>query len=523
MIEMKLRVLIAAMIPVIIFGATFSQASIYDQAEVNENAEWVLMFYQNGDNAISSAIDIGLNLLKSVGSTDQIKIAVLIDKNQVNDTKLYYLEGTTAVEQTWPQESDMSDPETLIQFCRKVMNDFPSNHYCLEITANKGSGWQGINFDDHSDGIMMTMPDLFDAFDEITDNGCMKFDVILLQSCLGGNLELRYQVNQFCEYYVGYADCGLVGDIPFDQITSALIDQPSMDARALAIKMVDVFTPQKIQRIYQAFGATESAELLNLADAIDSLAEWFINHLDTIGDDIAISLEDTRLYGLQFNIDYYVDIVDFLDRLSINDAEYIALRENVLSCVDESVVASVTLEGYSSCGFNMYFPNEKDDFNSALRYDHTLPSLYEDTLFATDTLWDDFLKICYGIDDNSPPSIPSIKGPVRGKFGEEKEYILTASDVDNDDICFIVDWGDGTSDWTKLVSVDDETITSHIWEERGSYIIKARCIDQFGQESDWASLEVSMPRYEPHIYFIEEHFPLLFKFLSSSNFFKTLY
>jgi hypothetical protein len=56
------------------------------------------------------------------------------------------------------------------------------------------------------------------------------------------------------------------------------------------------------------------------------------------------------------------------------------------------VIAKVTLEGYPSCGFNFYIPNKKDDYNDALRYDHALPSPYEETLFAIDTNWDEFLK-----------------------------------------------------------------------------------------------------------------------------------
>ena len=49
--------------------------SIQHRGEANENAEWVLMFYQNGDNKISSYIDICLDLIENVGATDDVKIA----------------------------------------------------------------------------------------------------------------------------------------------------------------------------------------------------------------------------------------------------------------------------------------------------------------------------------------------------------------------------------------------------------------------------------------------------------------
>lgn len=207
-----------------------NQASIIAEKTgiTNMSSEWVVMFYQNGDNKLSPYIDVCLDLIETVGATDDVKIAVLIDKKPLNDTKLYYYDGKTAVEQEWSLESDMSDPDTLVQFAEKVMNDYPANHYCLEITANKGSGWQGVCWDEHGDGIMITMPEIYGALDEITENGCFKLDVILIQTCLGGNLEFQYQVRQFCDYYVGYADCGLVGDIPFDDILADLVEYPSM-------------------------------------------------------------------------------------------------------------------------------------------------------------------------------------------------------------------------------------------------------------------------------------------------------
>src|SRR4030042_2380240 len=83
--------------------------------EKGSESKWVIMFYQNGDNQLSSYIDICLDLIEKVGANDDVKIAVLIDKKQLNDTRLYYYDGTIAVEQEWPLESDMSVPETLVQ------------------------------------------------------------------------------------------------------------------------------------------------------------------------------------------------------------------------------------------------------------------------------------------------------------------------------------------------------------------------------------------------------------------------
>ena len=467
---------------------------VFQSHKQNDNVNWVLMFYQNGDNKLSNYIDICLDQIETVGATDDVKIAVLIDKKPLNDTTLYYYDGTAAVEQDWPAESDMSDPETLVQFAEKVMSDFPSDHYCLEITANKGSGWQGICYDEHGDGIMITMPELHNALDTITENGCFKLDVLLIQTCLGGNLEFRYQVRQFCDYYVSYADCGLVGDMPFDSILADVVANPSMSTEQFAITVVDQFTPQQVENIYQAMGATDSTKLDDIAMSIDELAIWLYENIDTYKDDIQSALEETRKYGLQFYIDYYIDLKDFLEHLTIDNSDYLDIKNTVLDNIEESVIAKVALEGYPSCGFNFYFPNEKDDYNDALRYNHALPSPYEETFFAIDTNWDEFLKTFLDIPNNTPPDIPTIDGPSKGKPNEEYKYILYADDPQSDNVCFYVDWGDDTNEWTDLVSSGEETTVSHTWDAKGTYEIKVKSIDQYSDESDWATLEVSMPK-----------------------------
>lgn len=498
----------------LVSGAQASQIITENGSE----SKWVIMFYQNGDNQLSSYIDICLDLIETVGATDDVKIAVLIDKKQLNDTRLYYYDGTIAVEQDWPLESDMSDPETLVQFAEKVMSDFPSDNYCLEITANKGSGWQGISYDENGDGIMITMPELYDALDTITDNGCFKLDVLLIQTCLGGNLEFRYQVRQFCDYYVSYADCGLIGDIPFDSILADVVANPSMSAEQFAITVVDQFTPQQVEDIYQAMGATDSTKLDDLCMSIDEIAVWFYENIATYKDDIESALEETRKYGLQFNIDYYVDLKDFLEHLNIDDSHYLDVKNTVLNNIEESVIAKVTLEGYPSCGFNFYIPNKKDDYNDALRYDHALPSPYEETLFAIDTNWDEFLKTFLDIPNNTPPEIPDIDGSNKGKPNEEYEYILSADDPQGDNVCFYVDWGDNTYERTDLVSSGEETIVSHTWDTRGTFDIKVKSIDKYSDESDWAILKVTMIKSKANIIdtsFLKflENYPLLYQLL----------
>ena len=124
----------------------FNSEILSDEHATATNAvEWVIMIYLNGDNNLSAFQGQLLEKIRQVGSSNQVKIVLFIDQNQVGDTRLYYLDGTTLVQQTWPTESSMDDPATIVQLVTKVKNDLPANHYALFISTNKGSGWQGVS------------------------------------------------------------------------------------------------------------------------------------------------------------------------------------------------------------------------------------------------------------------------------------------------------------------------------------------------------------------------------------------
>jgi len=120
---------------------------------------------------------------------------------------------------------------------------------------------------------------------------------------------------------------------------------------------------------------------------------------------------------------------------------------------------------------------------------------------------------------NIPPNNPTITGPANGKAGKAYPYSFTAIDPDGDNVYYYIDWGDNNnSGWIGPYSSGDVVTQSHTWTTRGNYTIKAKVKDIFGNESDWGTLQVSMPlSYEqPHFRFFEwlfERFPHAFPIL----------
>ena len=96
---------------------------------------------------------------------------------------------------------------------------------------------------------------------------------------------------------------------------------------------------------------------------------------------------------------------------------------------------------------------------------------------------------------NNPPNSPIITGPNSGKTGETYPYSFTATDPDNDDISYYIDWGDGSnSGWKGPYSSGTSINLSHSWSNDGSFSIKAKAKDGQGSESTYTTLQITMPK-----------------------------
>jgi len=118
------------------------------------------------------------------------------------------------------------------------------------------------------------------------------------------------------------------------------------------------------------------------------------------------------------------------------------------------------------------------------------------------------------VDSNVPPEIPTIDGPTNGEVDERYWYTIKVIDQDNNPISFYIDWGDETEGWQFERASGEECWYEHTWNRKGIYTIKVKARDTLGEESDWAYLEVTIPRTRATSYhWLLERFPLLERLL----------
>jgi len=97
--------------------------------------------------------------------------------------------------------------------------------------------------------------------------------------------------------------------------------------------------------------------------------------------------------------------------------------------------------------------------------------------------------------ENLPPNKPIIAGPSSGKINTEQSYTAIATDPDDNTLSYLVEWGDDTdTGWFGPYPSGSMASTSHIWNQTGSYLIRAKVKDTQDLESEWSDpLPVSMP------------------------------
>ena len=145
---------------------------------------------------------------------------------------------------------------------------------------------------------------------------------------------------------------------------------------------------------------------------------------------------------------------------------------------------------------------------------------YNVTLTVTDDYgYEGFYTRSIEAEKNYSPGVPSIDGPTKGKTGKKHLYNFTTKDPELADISYYVEWGDGkVTLWCGFLPSGETYRTNHDWA-KGTYTIRAKAKDVYGAESNWGTLEVSMPKNKPFIFnfpvlnWLFERFPNLFPVL----------
>jgi PKD domain/Papain family cysteine protease len=102
--------------------------------------------------------------------------------------------------------------------------------------------------------------------------------------------------------------------------------------------------------------------------------------------------------------------------------------------------------------------------------------------------WSNETTVVINDPPNFPPNTPSKPyGSASGKAGTSYSYTTYAADPNRDMVLYTFDWGDGTTDETGYVASGTQAAGAHIWENGGTYLVKALANDSKGANSGWSA------------------------------------
>ena len=98
-------------------------------------------------------------------------------------------------------------------------------------------------------------------------------------------------------------------------------------------------------------------------------------------------------------------------------------------------------------------------------------------------------------ESNEPSNKPTITGPTSGGIGKNYAYTFSSTDPEGNDVWYMVGWGDEEILYIygPYESGEEATI-SHSWNKQGTYTIQVKAKDVFNDESETATLTVTMPK-----------------------------
>jgi len=475
---------------------------------------WTVLVYLCGDDAPGGLEDASIddfNEMEQVGSGPDVNIVVQWDREAGTDALDTLAPGDTA--QSWdttrryyvvkdpfqvpdPQtgqpnpmgqliyspalddlgEVDMGDPEELVAFVEWGLSRFPAQRYFV-VLWDHGNDWKprsraqsrGIIFDytgPAGAGSFITNAGLRQAFNEIKQfNGGKAVDVVGMDGCSMGSLEIAYQMRGVADYLIASSILVPYDGYAYDLFLQDMADHPN---QALAV-FFDTFVtdyvnsyrtggPQRGAGSSVTLGVYDLSRVETLAQKVDNLALFLTENLRTYVDEITVARSQTQsafflLTGTSGTPGSEAERLDIFDlglnlKAQIRDPELEALADELMAAVEKPtglVVAeghlTGTLAGEPNVddmhGIGLYFPPSTISYNPE----------YEQVLdFTANYGWDEFLRTYINLfRDITPPQI-FISYPPNGATIQNSRPTITAS---------ITDTGDGRVDPSTIEFIFD--------------------------------------------------------------------
>lgn len=456
-------------------------------------AAWTVMFYSTADTSdIEEPMLIDVNEIEWVGSTDEVNFVAQVDRTDEDpdwtDTRRFLLEQDDDPETVTSPileslgEVNMGDPAELIDFALWAAENFPAERYAM-ILSDHGGGWTGIGWDLSDDGDQLTMPELDEAFAQITESLGQPFDLIGFDACLMAQFDVIRMLAPYADYAVLAEETEPGSGWAYDLSLSPLVENPSMDAAELGRQIVDDYFYSYNEG---EFAGGEDLFDLNLFELalvpdLEVAFDEFIQVAEAYSDEVLGAIGDARNNTLFFGgrtpdeADAFssIDLIHFLSLLiDISDnPDLDQAAQNLIDATSNIILHHQASDALSDAnGVSIYFPSTASVYEA---YGSEYP---DEVAYMAD--WQGFVDLYYsGAAEIAPPGAMSsedvitIQGVYPGDVVSIHQPPVILFDTNGHDILEVtfsatLETEDGT-----LITLDESPLESAEVTESGDSIV----------------------------------------------------
>lgn len=362
------------------------------------------MAYLSGDGDLEQTAEGYLSRLVQTGATPQVHMVAQIDGGPgAGDTRRVLIGGPGQVAQTWMLgEVDMGSVRAVADFVTWARRTFPARRYAL-LMIGHGTGvidlagegtsaaaiLRGFGVDE-SAGDYLSVRELGEALSAAREDGRPGLDVVCLDACLTGAIEIAYELRDSARYLTCVEGALYHPGAPCERALSSLSRSPDMTPREFAAEYVREMGAywKKGEDVSVVGCAVDLSRIGTLAGALDDLAEALMADMP----DAAVAVTRARARARAFGDgQQYRDIGSFATALA-EESDGLPIVKAALAvkrALSDAVVATTAPAGCplgpsgGAGGMCAFFPPNLSRF----------PTEYsESSAFAAQTRWGAFLE-----------------------------------------------------------------------------------------------------------------------------------
>jgi len=365
---------------------------------------WTVMVYIDGDNSLTDAVESDLEEMESVGTTPNINVVVQVD-TKTDTTKRYLVKQASLQLIKNLGEINMGRASNLSAFILWAMQDYPADHY-LVVLWDHGRGFEPMTRDILIDAnpppvSEISVPQLADALDNVTVHTGKRIDIIGMDACLMGMVEVAYAIRDYADYMVASESTAHFYGYAYDKILTWLNANAYTATRVELSKVIaSTYVEEYPGWNFLTMSSVDLHGIQRLFDDINGLAENLIRQLNSdmygnveyaLTQTIFNSVQryDDLIQGTISTNDSYADLYDLARLIAANQYMDNQTR-NCAQLVMNDIASIVFANEHSgtpvqnSHGLSIWYPNA------------TVYSMYSQKYsqlsFAKNGLWLDLIK-----------------------------------------------------------------------------------------------------------------------------------